>query len=221
MSAVIHAVHHTFTPLFRPVVAAALLAAAGASQAAITTVTTLAAFTSATNAAGTDNFSNLTINSNLGLTTVNRTAGSYAYTMGTQTDFFVVPVAGAVAVSTGNFSDSISFGGFAPTVRAFGGNFYGTNILGEVSGGGLTLVATDNNNLSFTATLAGGSAAGFLGFVSDVPLKSVVLTMTTPNTNVFASVDNVVMAAVPEASTWLMMLAGGAMMLRTAARRRA
>jgi uncharacterized protein (TIGR02466 family) len=183
---------------FRPAAAAVLLSAAcvaGVAHAAITTVATLASFTSATTAAGTDNFSNLTINSNLGLTTVNRTAGAYAYNMVTQTDFYVVPVAGAIAVSTSNFADTLTFGGFASSVRAFGGNFYGTNILGEVTAGGLTLLATDINGATLSAPATGGSASGFLGFISDVPLRSVVLSMTTPNTNVFASVDNVVMAA--------------------------
>jgi hypothetical protein len=40
------------------------------------------------------------------------------------------------------------------------------------------------------------------------------------NPNVFATVDNVVLAPVPTPGAWLMMLSGGAVLLRLNARRR-
>jgi len=52
-----------------------------------------------------------------------------------------------------------------------------------------------------------------------VPLLSVVVGMTTPNTNVWATLDNVSLSAVPEAGTWLMALLGGAAVLRIRRRR--
>lgn len=203
----------------RRVAAATLLCIAGAAHADISTSTSLAAFLAATGGGSTDSFADLTINTALGANTLTRAAGPYGYTASTQTEFFVVPVASAIALSTGTFSDTISFAAFTSPVRALGANFYGTNILGEVAGGGLTVVATDINGLVKTQTLAGGSAAGFLGFISDAPLASVVLSMTTPNTNVWATVDNVVLSAVPEAGTWLMALLGGAAVLRIVRRR--
>jgi len=202
-----------------PLLAAALLCIAGTAHADITTSTSLASFLAATGGGSTDSFADLTINSSLGTNTLARTAGGFGYTASTQTEFFVVPVASAVALSTGTFSDTVSFAGFTSPVRALGANFYGTNILGEVAAGGLTVVATDINGLVKTQTLAGNSASGFLGFISDVPLVSVVLSMTTPNTSVWATVDNVVLSAVPEASTWLMALLGGAAVLRIVRRR--
>lgn len=199
----------------------ALLGAASAAHADITTVTSLAAFQTATGGqTTTDTFADLSINSALGTGTLARTAGAFGYTASTQTEFFVVPVASAVALSTGFFSDTISFAGFTNPVRAIGANFYGTNVLGEVASGALTLVATDINGVTRTQSLAGGSASGFVGFVSDAPLLSIVVSMTSPNTNVWASVDNVVLSAVPEVSTWLMALLGGAAVLRVAGRRR-
>jgi len=199
--------------------ATALLCTAGLAHADISTSTSLASFLAATGGGSTDSFADLTINSGLGTNTLARAAGPYGYTASTQTEFFVVPVASAVALSTGTYSDTISFAGFTSPVRALGANFYGTNILGEVAAGGLTVVATDINGLVKTQTLAGNSASGFLGFISDVPLVSVVLSMTTPNTSVWATVDNVVLSAVPEASTWLMALLGGAAVLRIVRRR--
>ena len=207
------------TTVRRLAAAAALLCAAGAAQAGITALTSLASFQAASGGASTDAFSDLVINSALGATTLPRNAGAFGYTLITQTDFYVVPVASAVALSTATFSDTITVGGFASPVRAVGANFYGTNILGEVASGALTVVATDINGLVKTQTLAGNSASGFLGFISDVPLVSVVLSMTTPNTSVWATVDNVVLSAVPEASTWLMALLGGAAVLRIVRRR--
>jgi len=201
--------------------AAALFCAAAAAHAEIGTVTSLAAFQSAAGGAiSTDTFADLSINSALGTGTLVRTVGAFGYTASTQTEFFVVPVASAVALSTGFFSDTISFAGFTNPVRAIGANFYGTNVQGEVASGALTVVATDINGATRTQSLSGGSASGFLGFVSDVPLLSVVVSMSSPNTNIWASVDNVALSAVPEAGSWLMALLGGAAVLRVVGRRR-
>lgn len=195
---------------------ALLLAAAGAAQATITTVTSQATFVSLTGAT-VDGFTDLTINSDLGVATLARSG----YSVSTQTDLFVVPVASAIALSTGVFNDTLTLGSFTSPLLAVGANFYGTNVLGEVTSGALSVTATDANGLTRTVSVGGGSASGFLGFVSDVPLVSVIVGMTTPNTNVYASLDNVSISAVPEPGPWLMLLAGGAVMLRGAARRRA
>lgn len=211
----------TTTPRISRLAAAALLCAAGAAHAEITALTSFSAFQAAAGGSvSTDTFADLTINSALGTGTLVRTVGSFGYTASTQTEFFVVPVASAVALSTGVHTDTISLGTFASPVRAVGANFYGTNVLGEVASGALTLVATDINGITRTQALNGGSASGFVGFVSDVPLLSVVVSMTSPNTNVWASMDNVVLSAVPEVGTWLMALLGGAAVLGAAARRR-
>lgn len=204
----------------RQLAAAALLAAAGASQAAISASSATSTASFASLLGGTvDSFSDLTINTDLGTTTLPRSSGSYAYTANTQTDFFVVPVAGTVALSTGTTTDTITFDSFGSAVYAFGGNFFATNVLGEVASGGLTVTATDINGLSFSRTLTGGSLSGFVGFVSDTPLASVTVSITSPNTSVYASVDNIV--AVPEPATWALLLAGGVFALRAGARRRA
>jgi hypothetical protein len=192
----------------------ALLGASAAAQATITTFTNQASFVALTSAT-VDGFADLTINTALGATSLARTG----YSVTTETDLYVVPVASAIALSTGNFSDTLTLGSFSSPLLAVGGNFYGTNILGEVAGGALTVVATDINGLTRSVSVTGGSASGFLGFVSDVPLVSVVVGMSVANTDRFASLDNVSISAVPEASTWLLMLAGGAAVLRAASRR--
>lgn len=203
-----------------PLVAAALLGAAGAAQATITlsSATTPAAFAAAV-AGSIDSFSDLTINTDLGATSLARGVGGIGYTITTATDLFVVPVASAIAISAGSYADTISFGSFAPAVYKFGANFYGTNILGEVASGALTVTATDIHGVSTSKDLSGGSTAGFVGFISTDALASVVVGMKAPNTNVYATVDNAVVA-VPEAGTLTMMLGGGALLLPVALRRR-
>jgi hypothetical protein len=207
---------------FRPVFAAALLAAACASQAAITVspATTAATFAAAV-LGSIDNFNLLSIGNNVG-PTLSRTAGTQGYTLSAQSDMYIVPVAGTVAVSNGNYIDTLIFNSFGTPVRSFGANLFGTNVLGEAAAGRVTVVVTDSTNATFSTSIVAGSASSFVGFLSDSPITSVVAFMTSPNTNVWTTVDNVVLsAAVPEASTWLMMLAGGAAMLSIAARRRA
>jgi hypothetical protein len=211
---------------FRLLIAAASLSLAGASQAAITVspATSPTAFNAAV-AGSIDSFSNLTINTNIGATSTSRSAGSLGYGISTQTDLYVVPVAGQVALSTGSFADTLNFTGFLTPVFAFGANLYGTNILGEATAGGVTVVVTDINNLSKTQTIAGGAASSFIGFTSDAAIATVVVSLTAPNTNTFVTTDNVVLSAalpaVPEASSWLMMLVGGAAVVGLRARRRA
>lgn len=200
--------------------AAVLLGAAATAQATLTTFTNATTFVSLTGAS-VDGFADLSINADLGTASLPRTAGAYGYSVQTETGLFTVPVASALALSTGLFSDTLTLTGFSSPVLAVGLNAYGTNILGELTGGALTVLATDINGLTRSISLAGGSTSGFAGFVSDTPIASLKLSMTSPNTNVYASLDNVAISAVPEPGTWLMLLAGGGVMLRAAARRRA
>jgi hypothetical protein len=81
-------------------------------------------------------------------------------------------------------------------------------------------VATNEAGDSVTTTLSGNSLTGFAGFLSDSALTSIVVSDVVANTDSYVTADNVVLGAVPEASTWLMMLAGGAAVLRLGARRR-
>jgi hypothetical protein len=216
----------------RLIAAAALVGAAGASQAAIVVSTNKTAFVAATSGtSATDTFGDLTINTYLGaLSTARNTQvgpGAYSYNVTSTnngsidlpSDLFVAPVAGTIALATAWYNDTLTFDGLG-SIQAFGGSFFRTNILGEAAGGNMTLVATNFGGDVVSFNFA-GSASGFVGFLSDSAITSVVLSNNVPDTNTYATVDNLVLAAVPEASTWMMMLAGGAAVLRLAARRRA
>ncbi len=213
----------TRLPLRLAVVAA--LFAATAAQATLTTFTSRTTFTTLTGAS-TDTLNDLSVSAgatfaDLGVASLGRSAGDLAYTLGTENSLWVLPIAGNIGVGALDYVDSLTIGGFASPVLAVGASFFGTGVNGELASGALTVVATDINGLTRTASVAGNSLTAFLGFVSDVPLASIKVSMTSPNTNVWTSLDNVAISAVPEASTWMMMLAGGAAMLRVASRRRA
>jgi hypothetical protein len=207
----------------RPLALAALLCAAGAAQATITFVTSTAALSGAV----TDTFSDLAINSDLATLSLTRTASPFKYLLGTtytndQSDLFVVPAAGSVAVSTGWYTDALVLNILSTPVYGVGANFFGTNALGELASGGMTITVTDTAGTSLSRTISGGSLTAFAGFTSDVPLRFVTAAMTAPNTGVWASLDNVRLSAVPvpEPQQWALFLAGGAVMLSIAARRR-
>jgi hypothetical protein len=213
----------TQTFSLRQLAVAALCCLASASQAAIVVSTATNATTFAGLVGGSiDTFSNLTISSNVG-PMLTRNAGALNYTLSAPSDMYVVPVAGTVAVSAGGYLDSLFFSNFAPAVRSFGGNFFGTNILGEAVAGRVTVVVTDTNSLTFSLSVpVPPVTSNFIGFTSDTPIASVVAFMTSPNTNTYVTTDNVVLATtVPEASSWLMMALGGAAVLTIGARRRA
>ena len=130
---------------------------------------------------------------------------------------FVAPVAGLGAVATSQYNDALLFT-FQSPVKAAGGNFFGTNELGEVATLAFTVTAKDSVGGTLSTSFSGASASSFLGFLSDLPLVSVMLTVTTPNVALFATADNLVLSAVPEPGSYALML-GGLGLLGAVARR--
>ncbi len=198
-------------------VATTLLAAAAASQAAVTVVTTAAVFNAAIagGASGTDNLADLTINTFLTGPLV-RSAGSFGYTASTSTsnsastsggDFYVAPVAGTLALSVENSTDSIVLDSFSSIVRAVGGNFFNTNVLGEYTGGDVIVVINDVNGGSFSNTITPTSAASFRGFLSDVNISSVRISNSGSTVGPWESYDNLTLA-VPEPASAALTLMG-------------
>ena len=196
--------------LLKPLALAALLATTGGAQANITVYTSLAAFTAATSAPGTDTFAGFSI---VGSTPspVIRSAGPYSYSAdaGPTGSFFGGGSTANPFLSTNTATDTISFFGFSSGVAALGGNFFGSNISGLFSAGGVTVTATDASG-TVTQTIASASESGFLGFVSTTGLLSATVASVQPTTGfLWPSVDNLVLAsAVPEPGTYAMMLAG-------------
>jgi hypothetical protein len=215
---------------FASIALAALIASTAPAQAAITVYTSLAAFTAATTAPGTDTYAGFSITGTTGSPIV-RTAGAYGYTGSTPGDFFGAGTSANPWLSTNIATDTITFNTFTGGSNGVGGNFFGSTIAGTFQAGNITIVATDSSG-SVTQTIVGATTSSFLGFVSDSAVTSLTVTSVQPQTGflwptvdnlVFAKRAGVVQGAVPESSTWLMMLAGfglvgGAMRRRSTGR---
>jgi hypothetical protein len=211
--------------LIKPLAAAALVAISGASQAAITVYTSLAAFNAATSAQGTDTFTGLSITGGTPSPIV-RTAGAYGYTAdATPTGtFFGAGTTANPWLSTNTATDAVIFNTFTGGVTAIGGNFFGSSIAGLFLAGDVTLAATDASG-TVTQTIVGATTTSFLGFVSTGAMTSLRLCAVqtglgrcaTPadaygGPYLWPTSDNLVLAkavvAIPEPSTYAMLLAG-------------
>ena len=214
----------------RLISAAALLCAFGSAHASFTFTTISTGGNSATTAqtyavsvsGARDSFGDLTINdpTPLGTTGVlSRSVfpGPVTYDLSTQVNLYSVqsPGIGGPAVSVEGNTESLTFSNFGGInlvdgIRNFGASFY-LSELGAANGvgGTMSVKATDVNNFTQTFTYAQTGAVPSLYFRlgSTVALQSVELIapVVGSNPNVFATVDNVVVGAVPlPAAAWLL-----------------
>ena len=179
----------------RPLLAAALWAAAGASQATLVTYDKQAAFLAAVTSPGVDSFDGLTLGSIS--SPLSRSAGGYTYTATASTQgFYGVGSAADVWLSTDQFSDMITFDGFAAGVSAIGGFFFGSNEFGDlIPGQSILFEATDDDG-SLVWPLLNTSTQTFFGFVSDGPLLSLRLSAVQSDfVTVWPTVNNLTLAA--------------------------
>ncbi len=218
--------------------AAVLTLAASAANATFTfsTVSTggnsnsvALAFAGSTVGGAIDQFSDLTINDPALGTSLNRSfsPGSTSYTLSTQSNLYAVqsPVIGGAAVQVENNTDTLlfsNFGGILPPggVTVFGASFYLSELTASNAvAGTMSVKATDTTGFSQTFTFNQGSSSNaatlYFKLGSDVALQSVEL--ISPNaigstSNTFATVDNVVVGAVPlPAAGWLLISGLGGM----------
>lgn len=208
---------------WKPLAAAALLAATGASQAAITVYTDQTSFLAAVINPGVDGFNGFSI---IGSTPspITRTAGDYGYTAdtGPAGSFFGAGSPANPWLSTNTATDTVSFFNFTGGVAALGGNFFGSEISGLFAPGSVTLTATDADG-TVTQTIVNATTSSFVGFVSSTgTLASATLASVQPTTGfLWPTADNLTLAApIPEPETYALMLAGLGLMGFMARRRR-
>ncbi len=191
------------------------------AYADITVFTDRTSFTAATTSAATDDFDDLEP-TELGATLL-RDAGAYSYrvTAGPgDGGFYPAVFEGDTYLVASLASDVVTFGGFGPDVYGFGGSFFATDAYGAfVPGRTIELSATDGTDV-ITYTLDGSAATAFLGFVSSSPLTEITLRTMDEQGNVYWATANDVVLAVPEPSSYAMLLAGLGVAAFAARRRR-
>ncbi|MFC0133442.1 PEP-CTERM sorting domain-containing protein [Massilia eurypsychrophila] len=198
---------------------AALLCGGAAAQAQITVYNDHTAFLAAVTNAGTDTFDDLPMSPLP--TPLSRSAGIHSYfaSAGPASIFFPAGTGTDHWLSTADSTDSITFSGFSPGVYALGGFFFGSDANGAFLPGTtvtLTALSGETRTVSLTDTLT----TTFLGFTSDVPLISVVLTASEIGGAVWPTANDLTLA-VPEPGAYGMLLAGLGVVGFAARRRRA
>jgi hypothetical protein len=191
--------------------AAALLCVVAAAQAEITIFTDRAAFLAALSSSGTDTFDDLTVSQTS--TPLLRIAGAYSYraSVGPVSNFWPAGTTGGdVWLAPTVSNDIITFDNFGG-LRAFGGNFFGSDAAGAFSPNrSLTLTATGGATTR-TVNLYDTTISTFLGFISTDALSTVTLhTDAIPGgTAYWSTANNVTIGMpVPEPETYGMLLLG-------------
>lgn len=193
----------------------AILAAAtlGGVAHAATVFTSQAAFDAATSAPGVDTFTGLSITGTTS-SPITRSAGAYSYSAAVDTtSFFGAGTTANPWLSTNTATDSITFYGFAPTISGIGALFFGSDIDGLFRSGNIALSLVDSSGVT-SFTIIGATTSSFVGFVSDGTITSLTVSaIQSGSTVLWPTVDNLTLAqgltsAVPEPSTWAMMILG-------------
>lgn len=201
-----------------------LCTASAAAQADVTVFTDRASFLAALHLPAIDTFNDLTV-SQTG-TPLYRMAGPYSYqaSAGPVSDFYPAGSGSDTWLANTVASDTITFSQFSAGLRAFGGNFFGSDVNGGFLPGQTMVLTASDGTTSRTVNLTNTTTSTFLGFLADNALASVTLRPDAiPGSVYWVTANDVTMGmvnAVPEPETYGMLLAGLAL-VGYAARRRA
>lgn len=202
---------------------AVLLCTAAAAQADVTVYTDRAAFVAALSMPGIDTYNDLIIDETA--SPLSRTAGAYSYraSAGPVSDFYPAGSGADTWLATVVASDTITFSNFTTGLRAFGGNFFGSDVNGAFEAGRTMVLTANDGATARTVNIYNTTLTTFLGFISTNPLASVTLHPDGIAGNVYwATANDVTMGvvnAVPEPESYGMLLAG-LVLIGYAARRR-
>ena len=159
----------------------------------------------APHANGMDTFDTFTTGTSLNVQSLVRTAGAFAYTAsvpdtlfrGMDTDGFL---------TNNNRFNTVTLSGFAPSINAFGANFFGNNNSGQfIAGVSIVVNILETNSTLFSFTLTDTDRASFIGYRAGSSIDSVTF-RSEQGFFGWPSVDNVTVAAIPEPMTLALVL---------------
>ncbi len=104
---------------------------------------------------------------------------------------------GDVWISSSRNGDPITFTMSGGNSYAFGGYFFSTNSAGDANGASVTVAANDGT----VAATGPSTPSSFIGFVSDAPISSVVVSVSGEMGVNFPTANNVTLGAIPEPSS--------------------
>lgn len=191
----------------KPVLGAALLALSATAHAEFTVYTSALSFLSAVQSYGVDKFDDL-VSGESYAGPLSRSAGSYGYDVTTGDDLLYGAGNANGWLSNNLAADTITFSNFSEGVSAVGGMFFGSKISGAFQSGATIYVTATDADGSYTYTLEDARRFSFVGFVSNGPLLSLEVSADQAGGPVWGTVNNFVLAAVPEPETYAMLLAG-------------
>ncbi|WP_295998162.1 PEP-CTERM sorting domain-containing protein [Rugamonas sp.] len=205
---------------------AVMLLAATAAHAELTVYTSQASYQSAVGKSGVDTFNDLDIDERYD-SPMARTAGGYDYSVGAgPKNQHMYPGGdddGDWWLTTSNDGDGLTFSKFGQKIVGTGGFFF-TSDMGGYSEPGFSVLVTgvDSTGATLSYEVKNSQVNSFLGFVSTASMVSLTVSSIHSDADyVWPTVDNfeLSVAAVPEPSTYAMLL-GGLGLLGVAARRR-
>lgn len=200
------------TMLLKPIAVAALLGAASLAQASLTVYTTKTSFLAAAGPkAATDTFEDLVAGTQYA-GPLSRSAGPVGYlSYVVNADDGLLYGAGSkfnTWLSNNRAPGTIDFYSFDAGINAAGGQFFGSDINGKYAAGATIYVTATDGDGSVTQEIPNAKRWSFVGFVSDGGLYTVSVSAEQADGPVWGTVNNLILAAVPEPQTNALLLAG-------------